>query len=97
MSILSVLVGIGMTPLLPKLERAGPPEVLHVLLDGCVVGSISSVKIEEAVAHIRWLKLSGICGVCLLGFVTYMLVWIILYFDHGDCRFLKIWRLDTYL
>ncbi|THU70277.1 hypothetical protein C4D60_Mb08t23320 [Musa balbisiana] len=63
MSILSVLVGIGMTPLLPKLERAGPPEVLHVLLDGCVVGSISSVKIEEAVAHIRWLKLSGICGI----------------------------------
>ncbi|KAJ8491401.1 hypothetical protein OPV22_013122 [Ensete ventricosum] len=63
MSILSVLVGIGMTPLLPKLERAGPPEVLHVLLDGCVVGSISSVKIEEAVAHIRSLKLSGICGI----------------------------------
>ncbi|CAL9777459.1 unnamed protein product [Musa acuminata subsp. burmannicoides] len=63
MSILSVLVGIGMTPLLPKLERAGPPEVLHVLLDGCVVGSISSVKIEEAVAHIRRLKLSGICGI----------------------------------
>ncbi|CAL9133487.1 unnamed protein product [Musa textilis] len=63
MSILSVLVGIGMTPLLPKLERAGPPEVLHVLLDGCVVGSISSVKIEEAVAHVRSLKLSGICGI----------------------------------
>ncbi|KAG6501709.1 hypothetical protein ZIOFF_041592 [Zingiber officinale] len=63
MSILSVLVAIGMTPLLPKLERAGPPEVLHVLLDGCVVGSITSCQIEKAVAHIRSLKLSALSGI----------------------------------
>ncbi|XP_042451459.1 DNA-directed RNA polymerase I subunit 2-like isoform X1 [Zingiber officinale] len=63
MSILSVLVAIGMTPLLPKLESAGPPEILHVLLDGCVVGSIASLQIEEAVAHIRSLKLSSLSGV----------------------------------
>ncbi|XP_074576381.1 DNA-directed RNA polymerase I subunit 2-like [Curcuma longa] len=59
MLILSVLVAIGMTQLLPKLERAGPPEILHVLLDGCVVGSIASHQIEEAVTHIRSLKLSA--------------------------------------
>ncbi|WOL19443.1 DNA-directed RNA polymerase I subunit 2 [Canna indica] len=63
MTILSMLIGIGMTPLLPKLELAGPPEVLHVLLDGCVVGSIASSKIEDAVAHIRSLKLSGLSGI----------------------------------
>lgn len=63
MSILTVLIGIGMTPLLPKLERAGPPEVLHVLLDGCVVGSIASGKVEEAVTHIRSLKLSASSGI----------------------------------
>ncbi|XP_038972852.1 DNA-directed RNA polymerase I subunit 2 isoform X2 [Phoenix dactylifera] len=63
MSIMTVLVGVGMTPLLPKLERAGPPVVLHVLLDGCVVGSIASSKVEKAVAHIRSLKLSSLSGV----------------------------------
>ncbi|KAG1355159.1 DNA-directed RNA polymerase I subunit 2 [Cocos nucifera] len=63
MSILTVLVGVGMTPLLPKLERAGPPEVLHVLLDGCVIGSIASSKVEKAVAHIRSLKLSSLSGI----------------------------------
>lgn len=63
MSILTVLVGIGMTPLTPKLERAGPPEVLHVLLDGCVVGSIASGKVEKAVAHLRSLKLFAVSGV----------------------------------
>ncbi|OAY72747.1 DNA-directed RNA polymerase I subunit 2 [Ananas comosus] len=63
MSILTVLVGIGMTPLTPKLERAGPPEVLHVLLDGCVVGSIASGKVEKAVAHLRSLKLFAVSGI----------------------------------
>ncbi|XP_072962703.1 DNA-directed RNA polymerase I subunit 2 [Typha angustifolia] len=63
MSILTVLVGIGMTPLLPKLERAGPPEVLHVLLDGCVVGSIASSEVEKAVAHLRSLKLFALSGI----------------------------------
>ncbi|XP_077245780.1 nuclear RNA polymerase A2 isoform X2 [Tasmannia lanceolata] len=62
-SILSVLIGLGMTPLLPKLERTGPPEVLFVLLDGCVVGSIGSANVEKAVSHIRRLKLSASLGI----------------------------------
>ncbi|KAI3986275.1 hypothetical protein MKX01_028556, partial [Papaver californicum] len=52
-SVVSVLTGIGMIPSLPKLVRAGPPEVVFVLLDGCV----------KAVAHIRRLKLSPYSGV----------------------------------
>ncbi|KAF9594003.1 hypothetical protein IFM89_026715 [Coptis chinensis] len=63
LSILSVLIGVGMTPSLPKLVRAGPPEVLSVLLDGCVIGSISSNMVEKAVAHIRKLKLSANSGI----------------------------------
>ncbi|PIA60123.1 hypothetical protein AQUCO_00400784v1 [Aquilegia coerulea] len=62
-SILNVLIGIGMTPSLPKLVRAGPPEVLCVLLDGCVIGSISSTIVEKAVLHIRKLKLSANSGI----------------------------------
>ncbi|KAL5982954.1 DNA-directed RNA polymerase I subunit RPA2 [Asimina triloba] len=58
LSILNILVGIGMTTSVPKLERVGPPDVLYVLLDGCVVGSIASGLIENAVAHIRRLKLN---------------------------------------
>ncbi|XP_019055826.1 PREDICTED: DNA-directed RNA polymerase I subunit 2 [Nelumbo nucifera] len=63
MSILSVLIGVGMMPSLPKLVRAGPPEVLSVLLDGRVVGSISSTEVENAVAHLRRLKLSACSGI----------------------------------
>lgn len=63
MSITKALIGVGMTPSLPRLERAGPPEVLFVLLDGCIIGSIVSNKIEKAVAHIRLLKLAAISGV----------------------------------
>ncbi|KAK9284078.1 hypothetical protein L1049_012338 [Liquidambar formosana] len=59
LSILSVLIGVGMTPSLPKLAQAGPPEVLSVLLDGRVVGSIPSSEVEKAVAHIRRLKLAA--------------------------------------
>ncbi|KAH7653427.1 DNA-directed RNA polymerase I subunit RPA2 protein [Dioscorea alata] len=62
MTILTVLVGMGMASSLPKLEQTGPPEVLHVLLDGCVVGSISSSNIEDAVGHLRRLKLSASSG-----------------------------------
>ncbi|KAK1305133.1 DNA-directed RNA polymerase II subunit RPB2 [Acorus calamus] len=43
-SILTVLVGIGMSPSLPKLETSGPPEALNVLLDGCVVGFVRPVR-----------------------------------------------------
>lgn len=58
-SILKVLVSIGMTPASPKLLLAGPPEVLSVLLDGQIVGSIASEIIEKAVRHLRWLKVSA--------------------------------------
>lgn len=57
-SVLTLLASLGMTPIAPKIERAGPPEVLTVLLDGCVVGTISSHSIENVVHHIRKLKLS---------------------------------------
>ncbi|KAL6613997.1 hypothetical protein ACP70R_036267 [Stipagrostis hirtigluma subsp. patula] len=53
------LVRVGMTPLLPKIERTGPPEVLHVHVDGCIVGTIASTKIEEAVKYLRTLKLQA--------------------------------------
>lgn len=66
MSIMSVMVGMGMTPLLPRVERAGPPDVLYVLLDGCVIGSIASSQIEKVVAHIRRLKIAASSGVCFL-------------------------------
>ncbi|KAK9081773.1 hypothetical protein Syun_031219 [Stephania yunnanensis] len=63
LSILNILAGIGMIPSLPKLVRAGPPEVLSVLLDGCVVGSISSDIAEKAVSHLRKLKLFPSSGI----------------------------------
>lgn len=56
-SLLDKLIGIGMTPLSPKIERTGPPEILHVHLDGCIVGSIGSANIEEKVNYLRRLKL----------------------------------------
>lgn len=62
-SILKVLVSIGMTPSSPKLVQAGPPEVLPVLLDGRVVGSIASDIIEKAVSHLRRLKVSATSAV----------------------------------
>lgn len=58
-SIIGVLVGAGMTPSSPKLVQAGPPEVLSVLLDGCVVGTIPSAEVvERAVSYLRRLKRS---------------------------------------
>ncbi|PKA48040.1 DNA-directed RNA polymerase II subunit RPB2 [Apostasia shenzhenica] len=63
MSILSVLIGLGMTPLLPRVEHTGPPEVLHVLLDGCVIGSMASDNLDKAVWHLRSLKLSSSSGI----------------------------------
>lgn len=59
MSILSVLVGMGMTPSLPKLLQAGPPEVLSVLLDGRIVGYIPSDIVGNAVSHLRRLKVAA--------------------------------------
>lgn len=100
MSILSVLVGIGMTPALPKLVQAGPPEVLSVILDGRVVGSIPSSEVETAVNHLRRLKVSAISVVCFHNFVfgffsffsAIMFLAEIVYY-----RFLMIWRWDTFL
>ncbi|KAI8546005.1 hypothetical protein RHMOL_Rhmol07G0082000 [Rhododendron molle] len=63
MYVLSVLVGVGMTPSLPKLMQAGPPEVLSVVLDGRVVGSIPSDIADKAVSHLRRLKLSATSGI----------------------------------
>ncbi|KAL3622460.1 DNA-directed RNA polymerase I subunit RPA2 [Castilleja foliolosa] len=58
-SISKVLVSIGMTPSVPKLEQAGPPEILCVQLDGRVIGSIPSEIVENAVSHLRRLKVSA--------------------------------------
>ncbi|KAG8391090.1 hypothetical protein BUALT_Bualt01G0151700 [Buddleja alternifolia] len=59
MSIYKVLVSIGMIPSSPKLVLAGPPEMLHILLDGRVVGSILSNIVQKAVSYLRWLKVSA--------------------------------------
>nr|XP_028963223.1 DNA-directed RNA polymerase I subunit 2 [Malus domestica] len=58
-SILSVLSAVGMKTSKPNLVQAGPPAAFSVLLDGCVVGSISSSKVEKVVAHLRRLKVSA--------------------------------------
>ncbi|KAJ4715653.1 DNA-directed RNA polymerase subunit beta [Melia azedarach] len=58
-SILSVLIGVGMIPSLPKLVKSGPPAVLFVLLDGRVVGAVPSSEVEKVVAHLRRLKVSA--------------------------------------
>lgn len=65
MSILNILIEVGMTQSLPKLFLPGPPEVLTVLLDGCIVGCIPSTEVEKVVAHIRELKVSSAAVVCL--------------------------------
>ncbi|PNY04497.1 DNA-directed RNA polymerase i subunit rpa2-like protein [Trifolium pratense] len=48
-----------MTQSLPKILLPGPPEVLTVLLDGCIVGFIPSTEVEKVVAHLRELKVSS--------------------------------------
>lgn len=65
MSVLEVLVGIGMIPALPKVERAGLPHVLSVLLDGRVVGFVSSSQAVNIVAHLRRMKVSSATLVCI--------------------------------
>ncbi|KAI9111297.1 hypothetical protein K1719_017709 [Acacia pycnantha] len=59
MSILKILVEVGMKPSLPKLVLAGPPEVLTVFLDGCIVGSIPSGQVDKVVGYLRRLKVSS--------------------------------------
>ncbi|CAK8540173.1 unnamed protein product [Lathyrus sativus] len=63
LSILNILIDIGMTQSLPKIFLPGPPEVLTVLLDGCIVGFIPSIEIEKVVAHIRKLKVSSAAAI----------------------------------
>ncbi|XP_050232672.1 DNA-directed RNA polymerase I subunit 2 [Mercurialis annua] len=58
-SILGVLTTLGMTSSLPKLVQAGPPQVLSVLLDGRVVGSLPSSEVAKVVAHLRKFKVSA--------------------------------------
>ncbi|XP_024007983.1 DNA-directed RNA polymerase I subunit 2 [Eutrema salsugineum] len=58
-SVVDVLVGVGMVCSLPKLVRAGPPKVIPVLLDGQVVGSLSSNLVTEVVAYLRKLKVEA--------------------------------------
>ncbi|CAD6205427.1 unnamed protein product [Miscanthus lutarioriparius] len=57
------LVRVGMNPVLPKIERTGPPEVLHVHLDGCILGTIASATIDKAVNYLRTLKLLAHSGI----------------------------------
>ncbi|KAK8999062.1 hypothetical protein V6N11_070240 [Hibiscus sabdariffa] len=59
-SIIDVLVGDGMTTSLPKVDHAGPPQALPVLLDGCVIGSLSSGEADKVVANLRKLKVSAV-------------------------------------
>jgi len=76
-SLSAELVRVGMNPVFPKIERSGPPEVLHVHLDGCILGTVPSARIEEVVNFLRKLKLlahSGVCSLllscfCLIGFI----------------------------
>lgn len=68
------LVRVGMNPVLPKIEQTGPPEVLHVHLDGCILGTIASAMIEKAVNYLRTLKLlahSGVCSIMLSCFCLF--------------------------
>ncbi|TVU32185.1 hypothetical protein EJB05_23907 [Eragrostis curvula] len=62
-SLSTELVRVGMNPLSPKIERTGPPAVLNIHLDGCIVGTIPSAKIEEAVNYLRTLKLLARSGI----------------------------------
>lgn len=68
-----------MMPSLPKLVLAGPPEVLTVFLDGCIVGSIASSQVEKVVAHLRRLKVSSPAVVCFFKILKFSLLPFILY------------------
>ncbi|KAG2537245.1 hypothetical protein PVAP13_9NG147800 [Panicum virgatum] len=62
-SLSAELVRVGMNPVFPKIERSGPPEVLHVHLDGCILGTMSAARIEEAVNFLRKLKFLAHSGI----------------------------------
>ncbi|KAG9451383.1 hypothetical protein H6P81_011348 [Aristolochia fimbriata] len=62
-SIEYVLDGMGMNSSLPKLDQSGPPDVLDVILDGRIIGSIFTFLVHKAVSHIRKLKLLPSSGI----------------------------------
>ena len=55
-SVTKILVNLGMVPVLPKLSNFSPPEYLTVMLDGCVIGHVSTVTIPSVIDHLRRLK-----------------------------------------
>lgn len=63
-SIVNLLVEVGMIPSQPNLVKAGTPEFLTIVLDGRVIGYLSSSQIEKVVGHLRRLKVSADSGVC---------------------------------
>ncbi|KAJ3682242.1 hypothetical protein LUZ60_014815 [Juncus effusus] len=58
MEIVTLLLGLGMTQLAPKIEHVGPPDFLTVMLDGCVVGTVPARSAEKIVGLLRRFKLS---------------------------------------
>lgn len=87
LSILDVLVGVGMITSWPKVDHAGPPQVLPVLLDGRVIGSLPSGQADKVVAHLRRLKVSAASVVCFsfplcnLVFIKYILKFMLCIID----------------
>ncbi|KAI4382946.1 hypothetical protein MLD38_008837 [Melastoma candidum] len=59
LAIVNVLISVGMTSSIPRLVQAGPPVVLSVLLDGRVIGTIAIKQVQNAVNHLRVLKMSS--------------------------------------
>lgn len=55
-AVTKILVNLGVVPVLPKLSNLSPPEYLTVLLDGCVIGHVSTPTIPTVVDHLRRLK-----------------------------------------
>lgn len=60
----SFLIGAGMMSPQPMLVKVGPPKFLSVLIDGHVVGSVSSNLVEDVVANLRRSKVSTDTMVC---------------------------------
>lgn len=97
MSILDVLVGVGMTTSWPKVDHAGPPRSLPVLLDGRVIGSLSSGEADKVVAHLRRLKVSA-ASVVRSSCSLYDSIFIKLYLKFVVFfRFLMTWKWDMFL
>jgi len=55
-AVTKILVNLGLVPVIPKLSNMSPPEYLTVLLDGCVLGHVSTTTIPSVVDHLRRLK-----------------------------------------